>query len=105
MWLGVDIIYISNKIVLQPEFLYHYYYDCNNDAFQLIMLYPWPCITAFCRGNCSLFRPANLGGCDTCRAGFTGAPECCECEPGKTFIDGVCSKCHIANNIDSRKAL
>ena len=60
------------------------------------MLYPCIIIVAFCRGNCSRFRPENVGGCQTCRAGFTGAPECCECEPGKTYIDGVCSKCHIS---------
>ena len=61
----------------------------------------YQCIVAFCRDNCRLFRPNNLGGCLTCRAGFTGAPECCECEPGKTEVNGVCSKCHIPSNIRS----
>ena len=59
----------------------------------IILLYS--CIIAFCRDNCRLFRLNNLGGCLTCRAGFTGTPECCQCEPGKTEINGVCSKCHI----------
>ena len=38
------------------------------------------CIIAFCRDNCLLLRLNNLGGCLTCLAGFTGAPECCECD-------------------------
>ena len=64
------------------------------------MIHNWPCpiracVAAFCRDNCRLFRPSDLGGCLTCRAGFTGAPECCECEPDKTEVNGVCSKCHI----------
>ena len=61
----------------------------------------YPCIVAFCRDNCRLFRPNDVGGCQTCRAGFTGAPECCECEPDKTEVNGGCSKCHIPRNTRS----
>ena len=44
---------------------------------------------AFCKKNC-----ASIGdmGCDTCKPGFITEPECCQCEPGREEVAGVCSK-------------
>ena len=79
-------------------------YLTANVSHSYTIIINWPhyyVLIAFCRDNCRLFRPDNLGGCQTCRAGFTGAPECCQCEPGKTEVDGQCSKCRIVPRIQT----
>ena len=46
-------------------------------------------IAAFCHNNCA----SSVGfGCDTCKTGFMSPPECCQCEPGREEVNGICSK-------------
>ena len=44
---------------------------------------------AFCKLNCAVIGSS---GCTTCKDGFMREPECCQCEPGRTEVNGVCSK-------------
>ena len=45
--------------------------------------------TALCRENCVAQIPN--GPCTLCRNGFA-PPDCCNCPPPLTEIDGVCSE-------------
>jgi hypothetical protein len=46
-------------------------------------------LAAFCQSNCAVI---GTSGCTTCKSGFITEPECCQCEPGRTEVNGVCSK-------------
>ena len=41
-------------------------------------------------------------GCDTCKPGFITEPECCQCEPGREEVAGVCSKFWLYSYIESQ---
>ena len=63
-------------------FLIHNHVRCSVNNYNNLAI-------AFCKSNCAVIGSS---GCTTCKTGFMREPECCQCEPGRTEVNGVCSK-------------
>ena len=64
------------------------YVGLTNRSTLLIMIVEY-FVAAFCKNNCAT---RGNSGCLACKPGFITAPECCQCEPGREEVNGVCSE-------------